>query len=157
LSGSTNPDDDLIQTGGTSRPAVEGTHDDPTLQLLAEELSVAKETLETGRVRISTRTHEREVLIDQNLAHERVEIETIPVGRRIDAVPEVRQEGDATIVPVVEEVLVVERRLMLKEEIRIRRVRTTESHQEKVTLRHQEAVVTRHQHDTTLSRVADLA
>jgi hypothetical protein len=39
--------------------------------------------------------------------------------------------------------LVVERRLMLKEEIHIKRVRTTERHQEKVTLRSQEAVVTR--------------
>ena len=38
--------------------------------------------------------------------------------------------------------LVVERRLFLKEEVRIRRVRSTERHQESVTLRHQEAVVT---------------
>ena len=53
------------------------------------------------------------------IACERVEIETIPAGRRIDTVPGVRQEGDTTIVPVVEEVLVVERRLMLRAEIRI--------------------------------------
>jgi stress response protein YsnF len=99
-------------------------------------------------VRISTRTHEREALVDENLARERIEIETVPVGLRIDAVPEVRQEGDTTVVPVVEEVLVIERRLMLKEEIRIKRVRTTERHQEKVMLRHQEAVVTRRQSDS---------
>ena len=126
---------------------VEEARDAPTLQLAAEELSVAKETFETGRARITTRTHEREVLIDENLAHERVEIETIPVGARITAVPVVRQEGDTTIVPVVEEVLVVERQLVLKEEIHIKRVRTAERHQQKVTLRHQEAVVTRQPHD----------
>ena len=141
-------DDDPGQTEDESRPTVEGTHDDATLRLLAEELSVAKQKVETGRVRISTRTHEREALVDENLARERIEIETVPVGLRIDAVPEVRQEGDTTIVPVVEEVLVVERRLMLKEEIRIKRVRTTERHQEKVMLRHQEAVVTRYQDDS---------
>jgi hypothetical protein len=62
-------------------------------------------------------------LIDENLARERVEIETIFVGLRIDAVPNILQEGDTTIVPVVEEILVVERRLILKEEIRIKRVR----------------------------------
>ena len=143
-----NGDGDQNKTEGDSGPVVEGTGDDATLRLLAEELSVTKEKVETGRVRISTRTHEREVLIDENLARERIEIETVPVGLRIDAVPEVRQEGDTTIVPVVEEVLVVERHLMLKEEIRIRRVRTTEHHQEKVTLHHQEAVVTRHGGDT---------
>jgi stress response protein YsnF len=100
-------------------------------------------------VRVSTHTREREVLIDENLARERVEIETVPVGQKVDAMPEVRQEGDATIVPVVEEVLVVERQLMLKEEIHIKRVRSTERHQEKVALRHQEAVVTRYQPDSS--------
>ncbi len=93
-------------------------HNDAKLQLLAEELSVTKETLEAGRVRISTTTHEREALIDEDLARERIEIETVPIGRRIDAVPEMRQERDTTIIPVVGEVLVVERRLMLKEENR---------------------------------------
>ena len=129
------------------RPTVEETNDDPRLQLFAEDFSVNKETLETGRVRVATRTYEREALIDEDLARERVEIETVPVGRRIDAVPEVRQQGDITIVPVVEEVLFVERRLMLKEEVYIRRVRTTEHHQEKVMLRHQEAGVSRSQHE----------
>ena len=141
-------DDDPNKTKGESRVGVEGGDGDATLRLAAEELSVAKEKVETGRVRISTRTHEREALVDENLARERIEIETVPVGLRIDAVPEVRQEGDTTIIPVVEEVLVVERQLMLKEEIRIKRVRTTERHQEKVMLRHQEAVVTRHQDDS---------
>ena len=51
-----------------------------------------------------------------------------------------RQQEEASI---VEEVLVVERRLLLKEEVHVRRVRSTERHQESVTLRHQEAVVTR--------------
>jgi len=122
--------------------------DEATLPLFAEELSVTKEKLESGRVHVATHTREHEALVEEDLAREHVEIETIPIGRRINAVPEVRQEGDATIIPVVEEVLVVERQLMLKEEVHIRRIHTTERHQERVTLRHQEAVVTRHQPDT---------
>jgi uncharacterized protein (TIGR02271 family) len=47
------------------------------------------------------------------------------------------------VIPIVEEVLVIERRLLLKEVVRVRRVRSTERHQESVTLRHHEAVVTR--------------
>jgi uncharacterized protein (TIGR02271 family) len=129
------------KSGGAAR--ARGTGDDTKLQLLAEEASFSKETLETGRVRISKRTHERDELIDENLARDNLEIETIPMNLRIDVAPEVRQEGDAIIVPVVEEVLFVERRLMLKEEIRIKRVRTTEHYQDRVTLRHQEAVITR--------------
>lgn len=148
MSDSTDRDRALLSTGGEPQPAVEATRDDATLQVLAEELSVTKEALETGRLRVSTHTHEREVLVDEDLARERVEIERVPAGHRIDAVPEVRQEGDTTIVPVVEEVLVVQRRFMLKEEIHIRRVRTTERHQEKVILHHQEVVVTRHRDNT---------
>jgi uncharacterized protein (TIGR02271 family) len=120
--------------------------DEAKLQLFAEELSVAKEKLETGRVRILTHTHEREALVD-DLAHERVDIETIPVNLQIDAVLQVHQEGDITIVPVVEERLVVQRRLMLKEEVRNRRVRSNERHQQTVKLRYQEAVVTRQKDD----------
>ena len=134
---------------GVVQAAAGAALDEPALlRLLAEELSVEKETVETGRVHVSTHTVSREALVDEDLARERVEIETVPVGRRIEKFPEVRQEGDVTIVPVVEEVLFVERRLVLKEEIRIRKVRTTERYQEKVMLRHQEAVVTRRQEDT---------
>ena len=82
-------------------------------------------------------------LIDELLARETVEIERTPIGQHVDAMPAVREEDDTIVVPIVEEVLVVERRLFLKEEVRIRRVRSTERHQETVTLRHQEAVVTR--------------
>ena len=136
------------RSSDASRSVVERPDDDETkLQLFTEELSVAKETVETGRVRISTHTLEREALVDEDLAHEQVEIETIPVNLQIDSVPEVRQEGDTTIVPVVEEKLVVKRRLMLKEEVRIRRVRSTERHRETVKLRYQDAVVTRQEDD----------
>ena len=138
----TDSERDRIKTIGAARLAEE-TNDSATMRLAAEELSVAKATTETGRVRVSTHTHEREVLVDENLARETVEIETIPVGLRIHAVPEVRHEGDTTIIPVVEEILFLEKRLMLKEEIHIRRVRTTERFQKKVTLRHQEAVISR--------------
>ena len=112
------------------------------IPLLAEEVAIAKQVVETGRVQVSRVTHEREQLIDELLAHETVEIDRTPIGRQIDAMPAVRDEGDTIVIPIVEEVLVIERRLLLKEEVRVRRVRSTERHQETVTLRHHEAVVT---------------
>src|SRR5215831_14629704 len=113
------------------------------LPLLREEVEVSKERVETGRVRVARVTHEREQLIDELLARETVDIERTAIGRPVDAMPAVREEGDTIVVPIVEEVLVVERRLVLKEEVRIRRVRSTERYRESVTLRYQEAVVTR--------------
>jgi uncharacterized protein (TIGR02271 family) len=113
------------------------------IPLAAEEIAVAKQVVETGRVRISRVTHEREQLIDEMLARETAEITRVPVGRPIQVMPAVREEGDVVVIPIVEEMLVVERRLVLKEEVRIRRIQTMERHQDSVTLRHQEAVVTR--------------
>jgi uncharacterized protein (TIGR02271 family) len=113
------------------------------IPLLAEEIEVSKQVVETGRVQVGRVTHEREQLIDELLAHETAEIDRTPIGRQVDTMPAVREEGDTVVIPIVEEVLVIERRLLLKEEVRVRRVRSTERHQESVTLRHHEAVVTR--------------
>ena len=116
--------------------------------LLGEEMAVTKEMRETGRVRVTTVTRQREELVDELLAREQVEVERVAVDRPIEAMPPVREEDGLIVVPIVEEVLVVERRLVLKEEVRIRRMRSTERHQERVTLRKQEAVVTRLPADT---------
>ena len=113
------------------------------LPVFEEELSVAKRVVETARVRVSRVTHTSQQVIDELLQQERVEVEHVPIDRRVEVMPSIRQEGDVTIVPVVEEVLRVERHLVLKEEVRIRRIKSTERYQELVTLRRQEAQVTR--------------
>ena len=122
--------------------------DDPKLTLLAEELEVRKETVETGRLRVSKQTHTREAFVDETLVSEQAEVETIPIGRQIFEMPSIRQEGETTIIPIVEEVLHTERRLMLKEEVKITRRRKTEQFQDRVPLRYQEAVITRVQSAT---------
>ena len=114
-----------------------------TLPLLAEEISVTRRQVDGDTVRVTTVTREQQRPVVETLTHERVEIERLPIGRVVEAVPPVREEGDTTIVSVVEEVIVVERRLILKEEVRIRRVRVSETHRETVTVREQSAVITR--------------
>jgi uncharacterized protein (TIGR02271 family) len=117
--------------------------DNSSLTLLAEELIITKEAVETGRVRVSKQTHTRDITVDEGLVKESAEIERVLIGRQIYEMPSVRHEGQTVIVPIVEEVLHIERRLILKEEIRITKRETTEQFHERVTLRHQEAVVTR--------------
>ena len=92
---------------------------------------------------VSTVTRAREELVEQLLQSERVEVDRVPVGKVIAKMPEVRTEDDTTIIPVVEEVVVLQRQLVLKEEVRVRRIRETQNHQERVVLRGQEAVITR--------------
>jgi uncharacterized protein (TIGR02271 family) len=127
----------------SAAPATATNEQETVIPLREEELSVDKRVVETGRVKVSRVTHSHEQMVDELLHHEKVEVERVPVNRPIEAMPSIRQEGDVTIVPVVEEVLKVERSMVLKEEVHIRRVKTTERHQEQVTLRRQEATVSR--------------
>jgi len=124
------------------RDRLEAVGDVQVLPLYAEQVAVSKRVRKT-RVQVARTTRTREAVVKEDLAHEQVVVERVAIGRVVDAVPDVRQEGDVTILPVMEEIVVVERRLILKEEVHIRRVRTTERHVETVTLREQEAAVTR--------------
>lgn len=124
-------------------PAEDPPETELTLPLHAEEVVVSRREIAGDTVRVSTVTREKPKLIEAQLLRERVEIERVPIDQPIDSAPEVRQDGDTTIISVVEEVIVVQRRLMLKEEIRIRRVRTTEDHRETVQVREQDALITR--------------
>jgi uncharacterized protein (TIGR02271 family) len=129
----------ISEPGGSAADSV----DDVKLALAAEELVVGKEAIETGRLRVTKQTRTREAVVDENLLSERAEIETIPIGKQVLEMPSIRQEGETTIIPIVEEVLHTERRLILKEEVRITRRRTTEEFHDRVTLRYQEAVISR--------------
>ncbi len=123
--------------------AARSTHNETVIPLFEEELSVAKRVVDTARVQISRVTHSRQQDIDELLQHERVEVERVPVDRPIDVMPSIREEGDVTIIPVVEEVVTVQRHLVLKEEVHVRRIKETERYRESVTLRRQEAQVSR--------------
>ncbi len=125
---------------------LEGTEAE-VLPLVEEALRVGKRRVETGRVRIAVTTEAEERLVRETLQGERAEVEHVAIGRELAAdeeAPVARQEPDGTyVLPVLEEVLVIERRLVLREEIRLRVVRTEEPVEESITLRRQRAEVER--------------
>lgn len=114
-----------------------------TVTAVEEQLEVGTREIETGRVRIAKRVSERQEIVDPPLMREEVEIRRVPVNRPVDAPVPVRQEGDVTIVSVLEEVLVVSKRLVLKEELHISRRRTETHEPQQVALRSEEVEVTR--------------
>ncbi len=61
------------------------------------------------------------------LFREDCEVERVQVNRMLDQPAEMRQDGDTLIIPLMEEVLVVEKRLMLREELHIKRRRETKA------------------------------
>jgi len=120
------------------------------IPLVEERLRVRKQTRETGRVRLTKHVDVREELVDEPLFREEVEIERVPVNRYVDELAATRSRGDTTIFPVYEEVLVVEKRLLLKEELHVTRRRTEHRNPQRVTLRSERVEVERVEPDTGL-------
>jgi uncharacterized protein (TIGR02271 family) len=120
------------------------TQDEPlVVPVIVEELDVQKRVVETGKVRITKVAHEREAVVDEPQWHDEVDITRVPVQRVVDEPISVRYEDDTMIIPVLEEVLVVEKRLMLKEELHIRKRRIETRQPQHITLRSEEARVER--------------
>jgi len=113
------------------------------IPLVEETATVSKREIVTGRVRIRTSVETEERLLREDLAGEQVEVKRVPVGRVIDVMPQVRAEGDITIIPVVEERLVVTKELVLVEEIHVHRTSSTETVEVPVTLRAERASIER--------------
>ena len=114
-----------------------------TLQVLEETLTVSKRRRSTGSVRIGVRTEKVKATAKVDLDRYAVEVTRVPVGRVVIEAPDVRAEGDTTIIPVVEERMVVVKQLFLVEEVHIRHVLERDIVREPVTLRRQRVVFER--------------
>lgn len=113
------------------------------IPLVSEELDVSKRSTERERVRVTSTVSTREEAVDVPLVQEELVVERVAVGRVVDATSEPRQEGATLVVPVYEEVLVVEKRLVLKEEVHITRKRREQRHHEQVPLRREDVLIER--------------
>lgn len=114
-----------------------------TLPIVREEAVIRTQQVERGGVRIHKRVEEREESAMQPTLREEVRVERVPIGRAIESVPDVREEGDTLIIPVVEEILVVQKQLILKEEIRLTKHRFTQEEAVRVVLREEQVEVER--------------
>jgi stress response protein YsnF len=121
-------------------------HEEETaaIPIAEERLSVSKRPVQR-RVRVRTVREEIPGRFTEELHGQRVEIQHVAVERELSDYPEIRTEGDLTIIPVVEERLIVEKRLFLVEEVHVRRVEGVERIEQPVMLRRQRVEVDRHE------------
>jgi stress response protein YsnF len=121
--------------------------DDLNIPIIQEEAYVTKRAVETEHVRVQTSLVEDNVVVRDRLRREHVEVTRVPVDHEVAEAPPIRTEGDVTIVPVLEERLVVEKRLFLVEELHLRRTVATEDVEFPATLRRTYVEVERTQLD----------
>lgn len=97
--------------------------DETRLPIVEEQVVIDKETRATGTVRVSTKVDTEHLVASDTLVRHSADVERVPVGREVAEVPQVREEDGVLVIPVVEERLVIEKRLFLIEELRVRRER----------------------------------
>lgn len=138
-----NNDSETEMRQDNERDARSENLENAVIPIIEEKAVFGKKVVETGKVIISKRVSEHEKTIDEPLLHEEVSVERVAVNQFVDTPPEIRHEGDTMIIPVVEEQLVIKKRLFLVEELHVRK-QVVESHQpQKITLLKEEVEVKR--------------
>jgi stress response protein YsnF len=118
-----------------------------TIPIVEEQVEVDTRIVELGHVTVQKKVDE---FLDEraiSLRHQQVEVERVPVDRIIDEIIEPYLDGDVYVVPIIEEEIVITRRLRLKEELRVQR--TIGHHEESIRtpFRRERVVVTEHWYD----------
>lgn len=113
------------------------------IPVVQEELVVNKRPVVTGAVQVHKHAREHVETVEMPVMRQTVDVRRVVVNRPVDRVPEVREEGDTTIIPIVAEELVVTKRLILKEELHLVRRQSESVATQQVALRSEEAEVVR--------------
>ncbi len=116
------------------------------LPVIHEQAQVAVRRVDTGRgVRLHKTVSEQARRIDETLLHDALAVKRVAVDKIVplSEAPVARQEGDTWIVPVLEEVLVVEKRLRIKEEVHITRTAQAQPYSDTVHLRAEHVAIER--------------
>ena len=132
-----------VQDGTASSILVPRHEGMVVLPVVEETVEVSKRLAVVGRVQVSTRTSTADEMAEIDLERSLVEVVRVPVGRVVEVAPDVRIEGDTTIMPVLEERLVVVKQLVLVEEVHVRCRFVKDVVQTSVALRRQHVVVKR--------------
>jgi stress response protein YsnF len=127
-----------------SRPPVVQPGGEPAVvPVLEDRLEVEKKRRETARLRVHKSVETEERAVNEVETQQTYDVERVPIDREVEQAPEPRYEGDTLILPVLEEVVVVEKRLKLREELRITRRRAERSTPRTFTLRRERVDVDR--------------
>lgn len=112
--------------------------------VVQEFATVQKRVVEGEGVRVTKRARERVESVSLPVVREQIQVERVPVQQFVASMPEPRQEGSTYVVPVVEEVVVVEKRLFVREEVRITKSPVVDqSPPRQITLRSEEVQIER--------------
>ena len=127
------------------------------LPVVEEELRVGREQVETGAVRVRVRSVQGHEPLRLDMVSELVDVERVPVGQPVAQRREPWHDGETLVVPVYEEKVVLQRTLVLKEEVRLRRRQERRTEDRVAVVRRDTVVTERRNGDGTWSVIDDTA
>ena len=117
-----------IKSNSPERPTKEeptSAQSGNTIPVVEEKATVSSEIVDVSKVRLLKTVEHAIENVDVTTAEEHVVVRRVPKNEIVENVPEgVRYEGDVMIIPVLKEVAVVEKKILLVEEIHISRQTT---------------------------------
>ncbi|TKW68192.1 MAG: DUF2382 domain-containing protein [Paracoccus denitrificans] len=140
-----------IDHGKTARIA-EADLDNPTIEIAEEVATIRKRVVDHGGVRLETITDTHEELLSTDLLRSEITVQRVPRDEVVAEAPRVREEGNVTIIPILEERAVIRTELVLVEEVHLIRTETTDTVEVPVSLRRQRAVETRLKPDGSIDK-----
>ncbi len=113
------------------------------IEIAEETIAVERRRIPAGRVRVVVTPGEHEQPVEIEVTDQRVHVERVPIGRFVDTAPAIRNEGETTIIPVLEERAVTTVRLFLREEVRVSTIAVTRTERHSVQLRQEHVRIER--------------
>jgi uncharacterized protein (TIGR02271 family) len=117
------------------------------IPVFVEELDVTKQTEITGALRVRIEVDRHDATVHTNETSDAVSVQRVARGVSVEATREPWTEGETLVVPVYEERVVIERHLILKEEVRLTRRTERSAVDVQATVREERAAVERQQPD----------
>jgi len=138
-----NSDSGSVNTGETR-----------TIPIIQEQVQINKEVVESGTVRISKSVHEVEEMYNIPISYEEHEVQRVTLNQYVDAAPPaIRYEGDTMIIPILREEVIVQKRLVLVEEVHVTKRQVEKTIQQPVTLLKEELNVERRTRNNDLNNL----
>lgn len=109
------------------------------IPVISEEVHAHAVPAQTGGVRVIKRPYTHDEMVELELRKSRVEVKRVKTNRVVDGPQPVRHEGSTTIVPIVSEIVKIEKQFVVTEEIYITQREEGDTFRQNVNLYSEEA------------------
>ena len=114
---------------------------DLVVPVVNEELNADAVPVPTGGVRVTKHIEGHDEIVEQELRKGRVEVERVKTDRVVDGPQPVQRLGNTLVIPVVAEMLHIEKRWVVTEEIHLTQIEERETTQETVRVNREQVEV----------------